>query len=81
MKSKNKDRKLNEQKEIIVKETHNPLELKQAIKKRKKNAVREDDCIANVDQGGNENNTAFLMKKVALFLCLKIYSLIYSLSK
>ena len=63
MKSKNKDRKLNEQKEIIVKETHNPLELKQAIKKRKKNAVREGDCIANVDQGGNENNTAFLMKK------------------
>lgn len=81
MKSKNKDRKLNEQKEIIVKETHNPLELKQAIKKRKKNAVKEGDCIANVDQGGNENNTAFLMKKVALFLCLKIYSFIYSLSK
>ena len=64
-----------------MKETHNPLELKQAIKKRKKNAVKEGDCIANVDQGGNENNTAFLMKKVALFLCLKIYSLIYSLNK
>lgn len=64
-----------------MKETHNPLELKQAIKKRKKNAVKEGDCIANVDQGGNENNTAFLMKKAALFLCLKIYSLIYSLNK